>query len=616
MITAKPVIAKIKIDGKEIKIFLNLIIEQAFNAHHRFSFNVPVNEMQLTSGAFLIKDGKDAALNYVGKKILIQWGEDGGDMSNFNGLITNIAVEVQNNVVPYLRISGYSGSYVLSNVSRTRSFFDKDPKNPKQKLEDVVKKVVQGVMGPYCGLSCHIANDLKLPYVVQYKENVFDFLNRLAISHGEWFYVDDKTLYFGNPKKSQTHALVLGPDFSGIRYGLNVSPVRLGAAGYNHQSGESFKQNSETGSYGDNGVDKINNAQKNIFSSISGHEYLSWQPNSSDEVKQQADYNSGQQLIQNLVLEGQCNKPTIKLGDQLSIKVQDGSAEKSFMQCRVIAITHYLGDSNKENMYRNELRAIDKEAKFIPIDRVNMPKSYEATSELAEVISTEDASGRVQVRFFWNDGDPELNKSFFMPCLSPYSGGKEQSNRGILFIPEVGDIVLVGYYRGHPNHPYVMGGLHNSKTAKLKDDNKNNDIKSITTRSGHVIEFNDKQDAESITITDKNKNVVLMNKDGVKVTANEAKNTILMTKDGIKITDDNNKNSIEMSSSGIILKADKDVKITAKNITMEAQTAIEQKTGSTSVKIASTSIKQESGAGSVEIGGTGVDIKGPTIKMS
>lgn len=596
----KSVIAKIAIEGRAINVFNNLVIEQAFNAHHQFSFDVPVDDIQVDGGSFLINGGKDAALNYVGKEILIQWGEDGSVMTKFNGLIINVAVAVQNGEVPYLHISGYSGSYVLSNSPKTRSFVDKDRTSPNQTLEDIVKKVVQGAMGPYCGLSCNIANNLKLPYMVQYKESVFDFLNRLAIRYGEWFFVDDKTLHFGNPNKSETHTLTLGPDFSSISYGLNVNPIELGSAGYNHQSGEHFRQSSAKKKPGDDAIDKVNSAQKNIFGSTSGSEYLPWQPNSSDEVKQQADYISQGQLFHSLVLKGQSNEPNIKLGDQLLVKVPDGGSRKSFMQCRVIGITHYIGSSNKVYTYRNEWRAIDKEAAYIPVEQSNMPKAYNAEPEYAKVVSNEDASGRVQVTFFWNDGDPELNKSFFMPCLSPYSGGSEQLNRGIVFIPEVGDIVLVSYYKGDPSQPFVMGGVQNSKTAKIKEDNKHNDIKSITTRSGHVIEFNDKQDAESITITDKQKNSIKMNKDGVEVKANNEKNIILMNDKGIKITDDSNKNSIEMSSRGIVLNAEKDVKINAQNIKLEAQIEVEQKGGS----------------GTIKVGGVGVDIQAPSVKIS
>ena len=50
-----------------------------------------------------------------------------------------------------------------------------------------------------------------------------------------------------------------------------------------------------------------------------------------------------------------------------------------------------------------------------------------------------------------------------------------------------------------------------------------NDIKAIRTRSGHTIEFNDSNGAESITIVDKNSNTVFIDtaNNNIEVTANE-----------------------------------------------------------------------------------------------
>lgn len=632
--TSTPVEANtsITIDGKEIEYFFDLRIEQSFNDHHRFSFYVPSDKINYDGGVSFIK--KDT-INYIGKEIIIKWGVNKGTANTFNGLITDTSVHAQYNAAVNLHITGYSSSYVLSNLPKTRSFFDKDPKNPEQTLKKVVNSVVQGAMGPYCGLSCNIANNIELPYVVQYKESTFDFLNRLAVRYGEWLYVDGKTLHFGKPKgEPKFHELLLGRDLLNLNYEFNMKPVRRNVTGYNHQAGKTFEPSgaNPAGDLGDV-FGTLNDRQQNIFNSDKINEHLSWQPNSLNEVKEQGAYRGGEQLAHSFTLSGESCNPDVKLGDGLKFKIMDPSknnAEQSFRECRVIAITHYMQRSaDGAILYTNEFRAIDAKAKYIPVNTLN---PYNAQPEYAKVVSTEDASGRVQVSFFWNK-DNELNKSFFMPCLSSYAGGEtEPKNRGILFIPEEGDMVLVGYYQNDPNHPYVMGGLHNSKTASIKEDNKKNDIKSITTRTGHVIEFNDKKDAESITITDKNKNVILMNKDGVKVTANEAKNTILMTKDGIKMTDDTNTNSVEMGKDGIVLKAEKDVKIMAQNITMEAKTtieqkvsassvkiesaSIEQKTGSSSVKLAAASIEQKSGSGSVEVGASGVDIKGPMVKIS
>ena len=632
-ITSTPVEVhtSITIDGKEITYFFDLRIEQSFNDHHRFSFYVPSDKINYDGGVSFIK--KDT-INYIGKEIIIKWRVNKGVDNTFNGLITDTSVHAQYNAAVNLHITGYSSSYVLSNLPKTRSFFDKDPKNPEQTLEKVVKSVVQGAMGPYCGLSYNIANNIELPYVVQYKESTFDFLNRLAVRYGEWLYVDGKTLHFGKKKgEPKFHELLLGRDLLNLNYEFNMKPVRRNVTGYNHQAGKIFEPSgaNPAGDLGDV-FGTLNDRQQNIFNSDKINEHLSWQPNSLNEVKEQGAYRGGEQLAHSFTLSGESCNPDVKLGDGLKFKIMDPSknnAEQSFRECRVIDITHYMQRSaDGAILYTNEFKAIDAKAKYIPVNTLNL---YNAQPEYAKVVSTEDASGRVQVSFFWNK-DNELNKSFFMPCLSSYAGGGNQPNRGILFIPEVGDTVLVGYLQNDPNHPYVMGGLHNSKTAKIKDDNKHNDIKSIITASGHKIEFNDKKGSESIIIIDMHGNRIKMSEKGFSIKNHDNKNMIKMYKNSIKITDDANRNSIEMDANGIILKAENDVKITAQNITMEAKkaieqkvsassvkiesAAIEQKTGSSSVKLAAASIEQKSGSGSVEVGASGVDIKGPMVKIS
>ena len=86
-------------------------------------------------------------------------------------------------------------------------------------------------------------------------------------------------------------------------------------------------------------------------------------------------------------------------------------------------------------------------------------------------------------------------------CVMTPDGGSSsdvKSNRGFVFIPEVGDQVLLGFRHGDPARPYVMGSLFNGTTGN--GGGSNNSIKSLKTRSGISVILND--DNRSLEIKD------------------------------------------------------------------------------------------------------------------
>ncbi|GAB3744243.1 hypothetical protein GCM10027598_78480 [Amycolatopsis oliviviridis] len=143
----------------------------------------------------------------------------------------------------------------------------------------------------------------------------------------------------------------------------------------------------------------------------------------------------------------------------------------------------------------------------------------------AEVVQNDgDDEGRVKVKYYWLDGGASISPWIRVSQL--YAGG----GYGSVFVPEVGDEVLVAFFQGDMRQPYVLGGLYNGKKKPPTAHNEGRDQKVIRTKAGHRILFDDK--AKEITInTSSGAKVVL--KDSGEITV-EAK-TVTVKSSGIDL---------------------------------------------------------------------------------
>jgi uncharacterized protein involved in type VI secretion and phage assembly len=106
---------------------------------------------------------------------------------------------------------------------------------------------------------------------------------------------------------------------------------------------------------------------------------------------------------------------------------------------------------------------------------------------LALVTENRDPDGlaRVKVSYPWHSQPAE---SYWARIAVPMAG----DGRGAVFLPEVGDEVLVVFEREDMRFPYVLGGLWNGKDKPPESNSGgHNDIRVIKTRKGHTLLFDD-----------------------------------------------------------------------------------------------------------------------------
>lgn len=114
-----------------------------------------------------------------------------------------------------------------------------------------------------------------------------------------------------------------------------------------------------------------------------------------------------------------------------------------------------------------------------------------------------DGGARVKVTFPWLSDEEESQWA----RVASFMAGPE---RGAFFLPEVDDEVLVVFEHGDINRPYIIGALWNGKdAAPAANDDGDNNLRVIKSRSGHLIKLDDTEGAEKIEIIDKSgKNAV------------------------------------------------------------------------------------------------------------
>jgi len=184
-------------------------------------------------------------------------------------------------------------------------------------------------------------------------------------------------------------------------------------------------------------------------------------------------------------------------------------------------------------------------------------------------------------------------KSSWARVAFPYTG----SSRGMLFIPEVDDQVLISYEANHVDFPVVIGSLYH-KAQDTDYQSENNYQKFIRTKGGNKIVFKDKPGKQEIFITNANKKGTNLH--------------ISFDGDGV----------ITLKTAGLIQLEAKDIKMTAKNnIEMTAVNELSIKamnlntTASQKASHKATQAIELQGGAKVEIKGAQIDAQGGKVAI-
>ena len=486
-----PVKPTVSIDGEEI-LFESLVLSQGMNSCHRFDV---VREFM--SQDEMWKESPQKLMGYVGSQVIIKFSHmDSKHPYEFTGWVTDVRVDAWESEPDYDYVNHKSnrvhligeGDIIRLNGSRGMDSF----------VDSQLKSIVtQSVSKSGIDLECSPKFDGTIPYVMRYHETIFEFLNRLSSTYNELFFFDGKKIHFGTPGNCGEESLVFEQDVYSLRSHATAMPRAISAYEYfvENDNGECAKAKNGSASGLLNGIvksaDRIfdDNELLPCASPVSDNGYLQKMVDAKSQARDGAM----------LTVEGETRTCRVKLGCIVDISFPGSMGVSALGRYRVIEIVHKV---DKNGNYSNHFVATPENMEYVTQQYLESVKAY---PEVAYVKSNADPKGigRVQVQFEWQKRmGKETN---WIRVQSPDAGGSGMKNRGLVFVPEEGDQVMVGFEYGDPSRPYVMGSLFSGKTGKGGDDG--NIVHSITTKSGHQLTFIDKGDW-SISIRDKNNNLI------------------------------------------------------------------------------------------------------------
>ena len=467
--------------GKDgLSSFKSLRIDQSTGAHHHFDLTV-----DLESGGNRQVHNISSSKEWLGKDIIVK----AASKPFFCGIVTNIELHRDGSDFGYIQVSGYSSTYRMETAPSCYSWNDRS-------IGDVVKSLCSDGK---VQLALNAAHKKQLDYICQYEESDFDFVRRLALQYQEWMYYDGLKLVFGKPRRL--------PDPIKMEFGTSLSSLNIGLQTlarpeqvFTFHSGANREMDRKTPdkAYGHDRM--AGDAFRAALPSYpkAARQYSIQRVSSINDLENYVLLKQAAETAETHYVTAESQDPRLHVGSVISLyssflKGVGNLSQESLGDFIIIEMTHEVSESC---YYKNRFKAIPGTVMSLPNPKVEMPL---AETQMATVLSNADphGAGRVQVRMNWQTDNMRTS---WVRVMTPDGGGSKdvKSNRGFVFIPEVGDQVLLGFRHGDPARPYVMGSLFNGTTGN--GGGSNNSIKSLKTRSGISVILND--DNKSLAIKD------------------------------------------------------------------------------------------------------------------
>ncbi|GGH19821.1 type VI secretion system Vgr family protein [Pedobacter zeae] len=511
----KKLIAEINIEDKEITHFASFSLQQAFNEHHYFELRFNHDRMG-APGLISLDDSRD----FVGKTLTASFGHSPNGMQNFVGLVSKVELSQSHGYHGVIIVSGYSPTILIDRGPDLGSYLDKD-------LNEIVKLATKDTPANDLKVVANAARTSTIDYIIQYRESDFAFLNRLSAEYHEWLFYDGKQLNFGKPNTQKEISLFYGRDVQEMQYAMEIAPIKNKRFSYNPKQNEMLLSESTGKVEGTPDLSHAVKASNLTFSKTFNQPSLIRVDNQND-IKNLVENEEKANTSELLKVTARGDNAGLSIGSiaeiTMSLRKELAFTTESLGKFLITSITHHIDENGK---YHNTF-----EGKIATTERI-LVKNFEKPQpdmQLADVIDNNDpqGQGRIKVRFKWECLTNDVTE--WLRVVTPSAGiGDRGNNRGYFAIPEIDDQVMVAFEEGNIARPVVIGSVYHSSSVDSSPLIQNN-LKSIITRSGHLIEFDDNQQTQGIKITDIHNNIIHIDTKGNNITITALENMTLNCK--------------------------------------------------------------------------------------
>ncbi|HYZ87621.1 MAG TPA: phage baseplate assembly protein V [Bryobacteraceae bacterium] len=455
----------LKIGGELVEDALLTLVEVTQKLNHHWWCKVECRQTE---------DRRMPVENWLGQGLqIVTFQENGAQNVMFDGLVLEVEFEYE-----------IFGSYKFTLTGVTRSYkLDVTPQEAyfrRKNLAEVAQELTADD-GLVARVNCR--NQITRNYV-QWGESDFDFLTRLADDHDAWIRPTSDGIEISDSFQAaaklewRTEGSLLSFRVKGALgqssfQGTHFDPKTMKSSTFRQVRGDPEFYDSSALM-----VAAVKSASRANLPS--GALSMDSRSPTASEYEARLKKESIRAIGSKIVAYGVSQNQDVTAGNQ--VQVQGLSDAKGTYG--VFEVVHRWTQQG----YRNEFWCTPWK-NFMPREAPR-PRTMPGVV-FARVVDHNDPRkmGRIKVQYDWQ----EQSETAWARMIAPHAG----SGRGFMFMPEVGDEVLVAFEHGDPERPVVLGSLWNGVQSAPRegfwsgDDVACNDVKRIVTKSGHRIQFVD-----------------------------------------------------------------------------------------------------------------------------